>query len=411
MSSSGTAPPPATNQAPSDHVRSFGQIRGFDGIRGVGVLIVFVSHLEVILPLPTLLVIPGGTVSLDMFFVLSGFLITALLLREQARHGMIGRLAFYRRRVLRLLPALLVVVVAAGLAAWAFGYWDQRDWPSIFSVSFYYSNYYVAQSPNAFCANLAPGYQAMWSMSFEEQFYMIWPWITVVLLTIRVRLRTVVIVLLGLIAAVSIHRALAYHGVQSWCYLFHATDSRADSILWGSLLAHIWTRRREPTRGVATAGWIGLAALLVLMPTTNLFGPFLYRGGFILIDVACAAIVLAVLDASWKGGWLFQQKPFVALGLVSYGFYLWHMPVFYFVRRFDTNWPLWLRVVVAFALTLGLTVASWFLLERPIMEWKDRLERRRRPGEEPTRVLTLAEEPAPSVDPALPLVPSDKPTQ
>jgi peptidoglycan/LPS O-acetylase OafA/YrhL len=161
---------------------------------------------------------------------------------------------------------------------------------------------------------------------------------------------------------------------------------------------------------VATAGWIGLAALLVLMPTTNLFGPFLYRGGFILIDVACAAIVLAVLDASWKGGWLFQQKPFVALGLVSYGFYLWHMPVFYFVRRFDTNWPLWLRVVVAFALTLGLTVASWFLLEKPIMEWKDRLERRRRPGEEPTRVLTLAEEPAPSVEPALPLIPSEKPT-
>ena len=175
MSASGTTDAQSTGPPQQDGVRSLGQIRGFDGIRGVAVLIVFVSHMEVILPLPTLLVIPGGTVSLDMFFVLSGFLITALLLREQARYGMIGRLAFYRRRVLRLLPALIVVVIAAGLAAWAFGYWDSRDWPSIFSVSFYYSNYYVARSPDFWCANLAPGYQAMWSMSFEEQFYMVWP--------------------------------------------------------------------------------------------------------------------------------------------------------------------------------------------------------------------------------------------
>ncbi len=411
MSASGTTDAPSTGPPPQEGIRSFGQIRGFDGIRGVGVLIVFVSHMEVILPLPTLLVIPGGTVSLDMFFVLSGFLITALLLREQARYGMIGRLAFYRRRVLRLLPALIVVVIAAGLAAWAFGYWDSRDWPSIFSVSFYYSNYYVARSPDFWCANLAPGYQAMWSMSFEEQFYMVWPWITIFLLTIRIRLRTVVIVLVGLIAVVSIHRAISYHGVQSWCYLFHATDSRADSILWGALLAHLWVRRREPTRGVAAAGWIGLAVLLVLMPTTTLFGPFLYRGGFILIDVACAAIVLAVLDSSWKGGWLFQQKPFVALGLVSYGFYLWHMPVFYFVRRFDTHWPLWFRVVFAFGLTLGLTLASWFLLERPITRWKERLERQRRPGEMPARALSMAEEPAPSTAPAQPLEPTEGPIE
>src|SRR5271166_4196026 len=118
---------PAETSALSRPTRSLGQVRGFDGLRGVAVLIVFVSHLEVILPIPTLLVIPGGTVSLDSFFVLSGFLITALLLREQSRFGRIGRLAFYRRRILRLLPALAVVVIATSLFAYATNTWARTE--------------------------------------------------------------------------------------------------------------------------------------------------------------------------------------------------------------------------------------------------------------------------------------------
>ena len=99
-------------------MRSFGEVPGWNGLRGVAVLIVFVAHMDVILPIPTLLVIPGATVSLDSFFVLSGFLITALLLKEQARHGKIGIGPFYRRRALRLLPALYVVVLANALFAY-----------------------------------------------------------------------------------------------------------------------------------------------------------------------------------------------------------------------------------------------------------------------------------------------------
>ena len=357
--------------------RSLGQIRGFDGIRGVAVLIVFVSHLEVILPIPSLLVIPGGTVSLDMFFVLSGFLITMLLLREQARYGRVGRLAFYRRRAMRLLPALAVVVLATSLFAYATHHWGKTEVPSILSVTFYYSNYYLAASPNAYCANLANGFQHLWSMSFEEQFYLIWPWVTIALLSIRTRLRTVVIILLSLIALVAIHRALSYHGIHSWCSDFHRTDTRADSILWGALLAHIWVRGREPKRGVRIAAWIAAAFLLVCMPLANLTGPFLYRGGLVAIDFACAVLILAVLDRRWIGRRLFELKPFVGLGLVSYAFYLWHMPVFYAVKHYDRHWDDTLRVAVAFAVTLALTIASWFLLERPMMHWKNRIERRR----------------------------------
>ena len=373
--------------------RRFGQVAGFDGLRGVAVLIVVISHLEVILPIPTLLVIPGGTVSLDSFFVLSGFLITSLLLREQAKYGQIGRWAFYRRRILRLLPALLVVVVATAAFAALTHTWAPTEVPSIFSVSFYYSNYYAAASPNAFCANLAPGFEHIWSLSFEEQFYLVWPWITIALLTIRTRLRTVVIVLLSLIALVAAHRAVSYDGIQSWCSLFHRTDTRADSILWGALLAHLWVRGREPRRFVRPAAWIAAAFLVFCLVVANLTGPFLYWGGFIGIDVACAIVILAILETPWEGRRLFELKPFVALGLVSYGFYLWHLPVFWGVRHYDAHWNNIVRVVVAFSVTLALTLASWYLIERPLMRYKGRLETARHESPTATSPQLVVQDP------------------
>ena len=122
-----------------------------------------------------LLVIPGGTVGLDPFFVLSGFLITALLLKEQSQTGSVRRWYFYKRRIVRLLPPLIFVLIANVIYAFATNAWNMQQIKSLLSVSFYYSNYYNAVSPNFFCANLAPGYQHLWSLSFEEQFYLIWP--------------------------------------------------------------------------------------------------------------------------------------------------------------------------------------------------------------------------------------------
>jgi peptidoglycan/LPS O-acetylase OafA/YrhL len=358
--------------------RSFGQVPGFNGLRGIAVLIVFVAHMDVILPIPTLLVIPGATVSLDAFFVLSGFLITSLLLREQARWGGIGISAFYRRRALRLLPILYVVVAANALFAYATHQWEHTEVPSILSVSFYYSNYYTASAASPFAPKLASGFQHLWSLSFEEQFYLLWPWITIVLLTVRVRLRVVVVVLLTLIGAVAIHRFILYQDTGRWWSIFYRTDTRADSILWGALLGHIWMRRREPTRGVHVAGWIAAAFLLACLPFATQYGRFIYWGGFVAIDAACAVLLLAILDGRWMGRRFLELKPLVALGVVSYSFYLWHLPVFFAIRYFDPHWAYWVRVVVAVLVTLGLTIASWFTLERPFMRWSQRLEERRR---------------------------------
>jgi peptidoglycan/LPS O-acetylase OafA/YrhL len=357
--------------------RSLGQIDAFDGVRGVIVLIVFVAHMNVILPIPHLLVVPGATVSLDCFFVLSGFLITTLLLNEQARRGKVKVTNFYGRRVLRLLPALYVVVVALAIFAWATNTWMHTETASIFSVLFYYANYYSAGAKGVFTPRLASGFQHLWSLSFEEQFYLVWPWVTIALLTIRMRLRTVVIVLLGIIVLIGVHRAISFESGVHWWALFQRTDTRADSILWGSLLAHLWVRRREPTRGLRIVAWVAIAFLLVCLPLAAQDSPFLYLGGFDLIDVSCAIVLLAILDGAWRGKWVFNLKPFIALGVVSYGFYLWHLPVFFAIRYFDPHWNDVVRVVVAVTVTLGLTLLSWFLLERPLMRWRKRLEAKR----------------------------------
>ncbi len=378
-----------SNQPPSDLLpsRSFGQVPGFDGIRGAAVLTIVIAHMVVLLPVHALLVIPGATASLDAFFVLSGFLISALLLKEQAKRGTIGAIPFYRRRVIRLLPALYIVVLATALFAYLTHQWQHTETQSIFSVLFYYSNYYSASDPSPFgVPKLTIGFQHLWSLSFEEQFYFLWPWITIVLLTIRMRLRTVVFILLSLIVLIAVHRLLLFQDTHRWWQILIRTDARADSILWGALVAHVWIRGKEPKRGIRVAALVASAYLIGCLFLTTEYSPFVFWGGFIGIDVSCAVILLAILDGRWMGRHVFEFRPLVALGLVSYGFYLWHLPVFFAVAHFDTHWNDVVRIVVAVSITLALTLLSWFLVERPLMRWskqlsaRDETRRRAAPG-------------------------------
>ena len=349
-----------------------GRVPGLDGLRAVAVLIVFASHVEAFLPLSTLLVVPGGTVGLDPFFVLSGFLITALLLKEQARYGTIMRWSFYKRRMVRLLPPLFFLLVANVAIAVALNAWSRQELNSLLSVTFYYSNYYQANSKSLFCSNLSPGYEHLWSLSFEEQFYLVWPWIVIFFLTIKRSIRTVTIVILGTIAVIGIHRGLGYYGPQSWCYEFHATQDRADALLWGCLAAHLWARGSEPTKLIRILIWPAVLLLLACLPFTDLTGPFLYRGGFDAIDLSSAIILLAIMGGTWAGIRFFEWKPLAKLGLIAYAFYLWHVTIFDEIRRIDTGWSYELRVVVAFSWTLTMALISWFLLERPLQRWVHR---------------------------------------
>jgi len=365
----------ATHRDPP--VRHLGQIKGFDGMRGVAVIIVVVSHMSVFLPIPHLLVVPGGVVSLDSFFVLSGFLITCLLLKEQSAKGRVDRWAFYRRRALRLLPALFALLFVYAIYAYVAKLPAALERSSIFSVAFYYSNWQMSAKSNFFGGTMSEGLQHMWSLSFEEQFYLIWPWVVIFFLGIRTRLRTVVIVILTIIAVVFVHRWLMYTGPASWYKPFVRTDTRADSILWGALVAHLWVRGKEPKKYLRPATWVAAIFLIFCLGYADLTDPFLYRGGLVAIDLACCVILLAILDGKWAGNRLFSLKPFILLGTISYGLYLWHLPVFFAVRRYGSGLNDVMRVVVALGVTFALTLSCWFLLERPALRWKSRLERKR----------------------------------
>lgn len=345
-----------------------------DGLRGATVIIVFVSHLEIILPIPRVAVVPGGTVSLDSFFVLSGFLITSLMLREQARSDRVNVPGFYRRRAIRLLPPLLAVLVGQAIFAYLSGVSYHEEWTSLLSVGFYYSNWKLALHSNAFGGIIAPGLQHLWSLALEEQFYLIWPWVTIYLLSVRARLRTAVIVLVTLIVAISVHRAFMYHGTNSWYSDFVRTDTRADGILLGCLVAHVWFRGREPRKGLTIYGTVAAVFLLICLPLVDTTGPFLFYGGINAIDIACALVILALVDGRWLGTKFFNFRGFVVLGVVSYAFYLWHLPIFFGVHYYGHNWPESVRVIAAVALTLTMTSLSWLLIEKPALEWKDRIE-------------------------------------
>jgi peptidoglycan/LPS O-acetylase OafA/YrhL len=270
------------------------------------------------------------------------------------------------------------VVLANALFAYVTHQWFHTETPSILSVLFYYSNFYSASAAGPLTPKLASGFQHMWSLAFEEQYYLIWPWITVFVLTIRLRLRTVVIIILTLITIVAVHRGILWEEAPRWWSYLYRTDTRADSILWGALFAHIWMRYREPRRWFPIAGWIAAGFLIFVLVFTNEYGPFLYMGGFDGIDIACAIFLLAILDGRWGGRRLFELRPLVAMGTVSYGFYLWHLPVLFAVRYFDAHWNDVVRVVVALSVTMTMTLISWFALERPLMRWSNRMERDRR---------------------------------
>lgn len=369
--------------------RRLGHVRGFDGIRGFGVLIVVIAHFNIILPdqLPRLLVVPGGVVSLDTFFVMSGFLITYLMLREQDKTGRVSSWAFYRRRALRLLPALGVFIVAYYIYSQIAGLDQQLVRSSLLSTAFYYTNWYLAFAPKNYLGGgvISEGLQHLWSLSFEEQFYLLWPIATIFLLTIRTRLRTVVIVLVSVIVIVALHRAQVFHSGLTgnprhdntvWYPVMIRTDTRVDSILVGALLAHLWIRNKIPIRHLTKAAWVAAGFLLICLPLVQVEQPFLYYGGISIIDLAIAIVLLAVVEGDWGGRHFFLLKPFLWLGLVSYGLYLWHLPILFGIDRYGRDWHPAIRVLVAVVLLIAFTLGSWFLVERPAIRWKDRLEAR-----------------------------------
>ena len=345
-----------------------GYHRGLDGLRGVAVLSVMLYHSGVI---------RGGFLGVDVFFTLSGFLITSLLLEEHAATGTVDIWRFYVRRALRLLPALLVFLVFWGgmlLALTPPSFWPLAG-GYVLAVLCYVANWTVIYwMPIGIFGHT-------WSLAIEEQFYLVWP-VALVLLVRWVRRPTRIAAVLTLAAAASLawRLSLALAGA-SFPRIYAATDTHADGLLIGAVLAVLlaggWlgvggsggVRRR-----VAAVSAIGLAGLLLTAAPV----PGHAYGVSALAALATAGIILHIGTHGSLVARLLECRWLANVGRVSYGLYLWHFPVFvnFEVLRVpgETAAPL-LPSALAWAVTGAAALASYFLIERPFLAYKARLVR------------------------------------
>jgi peptidoglycan/LPS O-acetylase OafA/YrhL len=318
---------------------------------------------------------PGGYLGVDVFFVLSGFLITALLLSERDTNGRISLGRFYARRALRLLPALLAVLGALWLftTVTVVGDSAHRVRGDGLAALFYFANWRAAFGHAPFLGFMGHA----WSLSIEEQFYAVWPLLVVGALALRGGRRSLVLVLAvaGTVVPPLLRLAWWDGSAATMTRLYYGLDTRADALFAGAVLAVIVASGRLPVgrlaRSVYAALALGaLAVLGLLVATMPRSDASLYRGAMSLVAVSAVALIDHLL-ASPRGplGRVLSFPPLAALGKISYGVYLWHWPVIVATNPWGRTGG---ALVAKAAIALGLSIVSWWVVERPFLRLKDR---------------------------------------
>lgn len=351
-----------------------GYLPGLDGIRALAVLGVMLYHAD----LPWM---PGGFLGVDVFFVLSGFLITSLILEEFDRRGRIDFKAFYIRRARRLLPALLLMLAVVGVAA-AFVY---RDAAPAFRTDalaslFYVNNWWYIVADQSYFEFIGrpPLLKHLWSLSIEEQFYLIWPAITLVALKFGKRRAVLITALVGAIASTVWMAVLSisngYPDLADPSRAYFGTDSHIMGLLIGAALATVWRPGRLPTRLVPGAkilltsiGFASLLAIIWVFWQVGEFDGWLYRGGFLLFALLVAVLVAMASHPGSPFGAMLGTQPWRYIGQRSYGLYLWHWPVFMVTRPdLDIGLDGLPLLILRFGLTFGIAELSYRFVEMPI---------------------------------------------
>lgn len=328
-------------------VRAGARIEGLDGLRAVAVTAVVVLHLGAFLEPSWSEVAPGGWLGVDLFMVLSGYLITSILVAQVGTRRWGAR--FYLRRFRRLVPPLALMLLVVGVGD-HFGWLNDAP-EADFSMTAVTSLLYVFNWADLH-GLIAHDYLAhLWSLAVEEQFYVVWP---LVVLLVRRRLFWFA---LGGVVLVMMWRSVVFE--WDWFAAYSRTDTRADTFLIGACIA-LAPRLRSVLARFAS---VGLTVWLLGVLIVPAHWWLLYEDSYITVfAVASAAMVAGVVERGWCGRVL-EARPVVAIGAVTYGIYLWHYPAFRFVQL-KMEWTGPGAVVAGFALTAAGTVASWWLVER-----------------------------------------------
>lgn len=341
-----------------------------DGLRALAVVAVLLYHGNATWA-------RGGFLGVDAFFVLSGYLITSLLLIEHARQGRIALRAFWARRARRLLPALFAVLVAVAAYGAFLAPADQvrSIWADGISTLLYVQNWHQIFSHQSYFASGAPSpLRHAWSLAIEEQWYVVWPLLLglLVALTRRRRLRLLVVVV-ALAGASALLMAVLHEPGTDPSRVYYGTDTRAQSLLVGSALAVLlyhrpagWGLGAGARRALDGAALVALAAAVWAWSTTGSFSDWLYRGGFASMALLVAVVVAAAV-APGPGAvkYLLSRRPLVEVGLISYGLYLWHWPVYLVVTKGRTGLDGDRLLLARLGVSFGVALASYHLVERP----------------------------------------------
>ncbi len=336
-----------------------------DGIRGLAVLAVVLYHLDVSW-------MTGGFLGVSLFFTLSGFLITNLVLAEESKTGGLALGSFWARRGRRLLPAMFVTLAVAVVFGYLAADADQlRRLPGdVWSSLGYVTNWRFIVAGDAYGA----GYQEpsplahFWSLAIEEQFYLVFP-LVAALLVRRGATRRAWFAVFGAVLVASMAATLVLYDRSDTARTYFGTDTRMAELVAGVLLA-VAVRMELPDRIRRLPGRWALAAVplvasVVLWVVVDLSDQWLYQGGLWLVALVSCGLILAALDHGPVSAVL-SVRPLVWLGLLSYGIYLYHWPIFRWLDETSTGLDGVALAALRLAVTSGAAVASYVLVEKPI---------------------------------------------
>lgn len=358
------SPSGATDTAPR-----LGYMGALDGLRALAVLAVLLYHADV-------LWLPGGYLGVEIFFVVSGYLITSLLLTEQRSHNKINFKQFWVRRARRLLPALFALLIAVMTYAVFFLPEEVASLRGDVLAAFtYVTNWYLiaAQSSYFEVAGRPSLLRHLWSLAVEEQFYLAWPLVFALVLT-RIRTRGAMLLLMLGATASALWMGFQYQPDSDPSRIYYGTDTRAAGLLIGAALAFVWMPKAGENKSrvgrwlLEIVGVAAFAGLVYVGLTMSEFDPFLYQGGMLLVGAATAFIIAAVVSpASPLFGPVLSFGVLRWIGLRSYSLYLWHWPVFMVTRpQLDTTLEGTPLLFVRFAITFALAEISYRIIETPI---------------------------------------------
>jgi peptidoglycan/LPS O-acetylase OafA/YrhL len=361
-------PPPAYGPSLG---RGVGYLPGIDGLRGLAVVAVLAYHLDATWA-------AGGYLGVEVFFVVSGFLITSLLLAEHRERATVDLVAFWRRRARRLLPAVFVLVglvFAYAATVLPTGELHRFRGDGIASL-LYVQNWYAifTEQPYFEAFGRPSPLRHLWSLAIEEQFYLLWPVLLPLGLRRLGRRRTVLAVAGAIVVSAVLMAATADITAPERAY--YGTDTRLFGILSGALLAFAWRPQRArgdvgPAARRVIEGF-GVGALVVLAwqhAHRSEFDGWTYPWGFLLVDVATLVVIIAVTHPASRLERSVGSGPLQALGRRSYSIYLWHWPVIVFTRP-GVDWGLTGPAALGarLAIIAVLSEASYRFVEQPVRD-------------------------------------------